>query len=84
MQIIKTATIESRAEKLSDIIIKKCNVLEVKKGCIKYSINSNKMKEFIDVRNRLFHGKHIEQKEYSNLVQRTNELQELCLLLLDC
>lgn len=84
MQIIKTVTIESRAEKLSDIIIKKCNVLEVKKGWIKYSINSNKMKEFIDVRNRLFHGKHIEQKEYSNLVQRTNELQELCLLLLDC
>lgn len=82
VQIIKTATIESRAEKLCDIIRKKCSILEVNKGLIKYSINSNKMKEFIDVRNRLFHGKHIEKKDYNNLVQRTNELQELCLLLL--
>ena len=84
IQIITTATIESRSEKLSNIIIKKYNVLEVKKGVMKYSINSNKMKEFIDLRNKLFHGKQIEPEEYGDLIQKTNELQELCLLLLDC
>lgn len=79
LQILKGATIETRAEKLADIITRKYNIIEVKKGMVTYQINFQKMKEFIEIRNRLFHGNHPNGESYNVLVQKTNELQELCL-----
>lgn len=79
LQIIKSATIETRAEKLSAIIQIKYGIHMVEKGLIKYEINTEKMQEFISARNKLFHGSHSDEKMKNKLVQLTNELQELCL-----
>lgn len=83
LQIIKSATIETRAEKLSAIIQIKYDMCFVKKGLIKYEINKEKMQEFISARNKLFHGSHSDEKKKNKLVQLTNELQELCLNMLN-
>lgn len=83
MQIVKSATIETRAEKLAAIIAKKYDISLVQKGLIKYEINVKKMQEFISARNKLFHGVHSNESERNKLIQLTNELQELCLLLLN-
>lgn len=83
LQIIKSATIETRAEKLSAIIRIKYGIQLVKKGLIKYEINTEKMQEFISARNKLFHGSHSDEKKKNILVQLTNELQELCLNMLN-
>ncbi|MGY3666106.1 MAG: hypothetical protein ACXAHE_20310 [Roseburia sp. 1XD42-69] len=83
LQIIKTATIETRAEKLSTIIQTKYDIHSVKKGLIKYEITTEKMQEFISARNKLFHGSHSNEKKRNKLVQSTNELQELCLNILN-
>lgn len=82
LQIIKTATIETRAEKLSTIIKTKYDTYLVKKGVIEYEITTEKMQEFISARNKLFHGSHSDEKKRNKLVQLTNELQELCLNIL--
>lgn len=83
LQIIKTATIETRAEKLSTIIQTKYDIHLVKKGFIKYEITAEKMQEFISARNKLFHGCHSDEKKRNKLAQLTNELQELCLNILN-
>lgn len=51
IQIIKSATIQNRAEKLSAIIIMKFDIRSVRKGMVSYKINAEKMQEFISARN---------------------------------
>lgn len=79
-QILKNATIEPRAEKLKKIVIEKFKITKIEKGLVKYSITEEKMQEFINARNRLFHGG--KSKEKTDLIKLTNELQELCLNLI--
>lgn len=79
--LIANATQESRAKKLQLIIRNKLGIQEIKKGAIHYEITEQKMKMFIDTRNNLFHGGNSSAVE-NELVQLTNELQELCLEIL--
>lgn len=79
--LVTNATIEPRKTKLMRILIDKLNISKVKKGLMNYEITEEKMKKFIDTRNSLFHGGESELNE-NELVQLTNELQELCLEIL--
>lgn len=82
MQIVKSATVETRAEKLTNILIKSYKITNVEKGMIRYEVNEEKMKCFIKYRNNLFHGKKITKTNVSDFLKATNELQELCLQIL--
>lgn len=75
IQTIRSRTKFSRAKKLALIINKKFNIYNIDKYSIKFEVDENKMKEFINIRNSLFHG----GKNSSKLILLTNELQELCL-----
>lgn len=75
IQTIKSRTKFSRAKKLALIINKKFNIYNIDKYSINFAVDENKMKEFINIRNSLFHG----GRNSSKLILLTNELQELCL-----
>lgn len=79
--LIANATLESRAKKLQLIIRNKLGIQQIEKGIIHYEITEQKVKMFIDTRNSLFHGGNSKGDE-NELVQLTNELQELCLEIL--
>lgn len=76
--LIANATQESRVQKLQLIIKDKLGIQRVQKGLISYDITEQKIKNFVDTRNNLFHGGNSAAGE-NELVQLTNELQELCL-----
>lgn len=76
--LLANATQESRVQKLQLIIKDKLGIQKVQKGLISYDITEQKIKNFVDTRNNLFHGGNSAAGE-NELVQLTNELQELCL-----
>lgn len=74
-QTIRSRTKFNRANKLKSIINEKFGIYNIDKYRIKFKVDENKMKEFINTRNSLFHG-GANSKKLNSL---TNELQELCL-----
>ncbi|MEG6585413.1 hypothetical protein [Dendrosporobacter sp. 1207_IL3150] len=82
-QIIKTSTIKTRYEKLCAILNDKFDICEISKGLMKFNVDNEKAKCFIDTRNGLFHGKNVDKDAHNKLVQLTNELLELCLKILE-
>ncbi len=82
-QIITTATIETRTEKLCAILNDKIKIRDIHKGLMKFDVDDQKVKDFIDTRNSLFHGKNVGKDSYNKIVQLTNELLELCLKILE-
>ena len=82
-QIITTSTIKTRTEKLCAILNDKFNIHDVCKGLMKFNVDNQKVKHFIDTRNGLFHGKNVEKNSHNELAQLTNELLELCLKILE-
>lgn len=82
MQVLKTATMYSRAEKLVQII-QTFGIREVERGLIAYPIDKKQMEKFIKSRNALFHGVVVQDREKDKFIQTTNELQALCLLLIE-
>ena len=80
-QILKSATVETRAEKLCSVIRNKYEITGITRSLINYEITKDKMNEFIAARNELFHGSEAGKK--SELIQLSNELLFLCLKILE-
>jgi len=74
-------TDKTRAEKLCDILNNHFDLNEIKFGFVNLSINADTIKNFIDVRNSLFHAKRITEEEESKLNRLTNDLMILCTML---
>lgn len=79
MNILCTATVETRAEKLCEIIKNKYKIESISQSLINYDITPEKMEEFIEMRNSIFHGGEIDDKNRNLQIQKTNELLFLCL-----
>ena len=83
--IVKSATLESRADKLCYIIKKNYGINKISESLINIDIEPKKMNEFIEYRNSLFHGKtlkkaeNLEETEINKNYNLTNELLFLCL-----
>ena len=61
----------------------KIKIRDIHKGLMKFDVDDQKVKDFIDTRNSLFHGKNVGKDSYNKIVQLTNELLELCLKILE-
>lgn len=79
MTILCNATVETRAEKLCEIIKNKYKIESISQSLINYDITPEKMEEFIKIRNTLFHGGEINNEELNSQIQKNNELLFLCL-----
>ena len=77
-QDIQRMTDLTRAEKLSAIIKNKYKIDEIKNPCFQFKITPDKMKEFIELRNKLFHGGKMDGDSDKKIVQLSNELLLLC------
>lgn len=81
-QIVKSATVKTRAEKLCYILNQQYKITRISKGLLQFDVDINKVKEFIERRNGLFHGKQVDETAHNKMVKLTNELLEVCLKIL--
>lgn len=81
-QIVCDATVETRAEKLCKVLRQYYHIDKISKGIIHFEISCEKIQEFIDARNTLFHGKGIKKDDLNKIAQLCNELLELCIEIL--
>lgn len=80
--LLKSITDKTRSEKLCDILHNYFDLYEVEFSTVNFSVTADTMKNFIDVRNSLFHAKRITDKEKNKLNILTNELMVLCTMLI--
>ena len=76
-QLLSDATIETRAEKLCEIIKTKYAMETISYVDINFYIKPKKMQQFIDLRNHFFHGAKSNDADRNAVA--TNELLRLCM-----
>lgn len=82
-QVLSESTDKTRAEKLNTIIRGYLKIDRVNNHLFSYEISESKLKDFINVRNGLFHAKNLSSDELKNIEVLTNELMELCSLIIN-
>lgn len=81
-QIIKSATLQTRAKKLHFILESHYKILSISKIDLSFKVDKEKVGESIKQRNSLFHGKNTDNTDRSKFIRSTNELLEICLEIL--
>ena len=76
--ILRSATIETRAEKLCEIIKQTYKITSISQSLTNYDITPAKMDQFIKMRNKIVHGSTMSDFDSSEKITITNELLFLC------
>ncbi|WP_315373528.1 hypothetical protein [uncultured Selenomonas sp.] len=77
-QDLQRMTNLTRAEKIAAIINNGYKIYYIKEPLFQFEITPVKMKEFIDLRNKLFHGAKTDQCDSKKIQRLSNELMVLC------